>query len=159
MDIFLLPSYLFLYLPITSKDQLVKTIPKHFCCSPYLFSSLSCSFKVESFGVVSVTVPPLKDVLCRAFTNVIAVMTRKQVHLFGQWQRGKGVYFSNLLWILNRLSNITKHFSSLDWRKNIVKTLPEAKFLHVVNATDCQCDERSTEISCSLYIQAFEINK
>ena len=30
--------------------------------------------------------------------NKIAVMTRERVHLFGQWECVKGVYFSNLLW-------------------------------------------------------------
>ena len=30
--------------------------------------------------------------------NKIAVMTRERVHLFGQWERVEGVYFSNLLW-------------------------------------------------------------
>lgn len=33
-----------------------------------------------------------------AGNNKIAVMTREQVHLFGQWERIEGVYFSNLLW-------------------------------------------------------------
>lgn len=33
-----------------------------------------------------------------AGNNKIAVMTRERVHLFGQWERVEGVYFSNLLW-------------------------------------------------------------
>ena len=33
-----------------------------------------------------------------AGSNKIAVMTRDKVHLFGEWERLNGVYFSNLLW-------------------------------------------------------------
>lgn len=33
-----------------------------------------------------------------AGNNKIAVMTRDKVHLFGEWERLNGVYFSNLLW-------------------------------------------------------------
>ena len=33
-----------------------------------------------------------------AGNNKIAVMTRDKVHLFGDWERIEGVYFSNLLW-------------------------------------------------------------
>ena len=33
-----------------------------------------------------------------AGNNKIAVMTRVKVHLFGEWERLNGVYFSNLLW-------------------------------------------------------------
>ena len=40
----------------------------------------------------------LKLIEGMAGNNKIAVMTRDKVHLFGEWERIEGVYFSNTLW-------------------------------------------------------------
>ena len=71
-------------------------ILKHFCGSSYFFS-LPCSFEVESFGEIRYSFS-----IKRCFTQGVYqqknVITQKRVHLFSQWERIEGVYFSNLLW-------------------------------------------------------------
>ena len=61
-----------------------------------------------------------------AGNNKIAVMTREQVHLFGQWECVKGVYFSNLLW---------------DWSWDIEPFLPDKAGLALLRKGVCpDCD-------------------
>ena len=58
--------------------------------------------------------------------NKIAVMTRERVHLFGQWECVKGVYFSNLLW---------------DWSWDIEPFLPDKAGLALLRKGVCpDCD-------------------
>lgn len=69
-------------------------ILKHFCGSSYFFS-LPCSFEVESFGEIRYSFS-----IKRCFTQGVYqqknVITQKRIHLFSQWERIEGVYFSNL---------------------------------------------------------------
>lgn len=59
-----------------------------------------------------------------AGNNKIAVMTRDNVHLFGEWENINGVYFSNLLW---------------DWPEEFY--LPTLKELRQLNKGNCPyCD-------------------
>ena len=61
-----------------------------------------------------------------AGNNKIAVMTRERVHLFGQWERIDGVYFSNLLW---------------DWSWDIEPFLPDKAELALLRKGVCpDCD-------------------
>ena len=61
-----------------------------------------------------------------AGNNKIAVMTREQVHLFGQWECIDGVYFSNLLW---------------DWSWDIEPFLPDKAELALLRKGVCpDCD-------------------
>ena len=61
-----------------------------------------------------------------AGNNKIAVMTQERVHLFGQWECVKGVYFSNLLW---------------DWQEEFFP--PTREELQLLNQGYCPyCDER-----------------
>ena len=51
-----------------------------------------------------------------AENNKIAIMTREEVHLFGEWENIDGVYFSNLFWDWQGFGDDFMDFSDTDYQ-------------------------------------------